>query len=93
MCFLPLTRCCPGLWQSRSCHYSFHLGGFGAGSQQNARDRLGGGSSEMARMLLAFHMHILGLIFSEVLSACISCGPAASLSSFKIAPLFKASIP
>lgn len=23
MCSLPPTRCCPGLWQPRSCHYSF----------------------------------------------------------------------
>lgn len=69
--------------------------GFGAGSQQNARGCLRGGSSQMARMLLAFHMHILGLIFfffPEVLSACISCGlqPAFLLSRSHLfsVPLF-----
>lgn len=34
-------------------------------SEQNVRDCLRGAFSEMARMLLAFHMHTLGLIFQR----------------------------
>lgn len=47
----------------------------------------------MARMLLAFHMHILGLIFFEGAECLHFLRTAASLSSFEIAPLFNASIP